>query len=332
MAKKLSLLILTLTISTLAATVPKSALATVSRYGITWWTAAELLDYYQEVLDEQAALCKGDSTCIRQYHESRITEVEKYRALINLISTQFTITAINPKAETIKVLFLDQNAYHKIIGDETYDTPLESFYIAWFDDWRGQIFKFDRAQFTNGTIEGLHTVYDSIAADLDATNFPTWREVEILVPGSDLIHNTSGKISFAAFGGNGYNSQRFSDYSGCLKDPDYQEGDECRIITTRGKGISYAPFHVEKTPDLITPTKEETSKDESARTVENEVKTPKAPETGTQTYSSVAYNWEIDMPWWIVVLIMTGIGLLIWWFMPNRSKTHKNTKNLRKKS
>lgn len=337
MAKKLpllALLILTLTISTLTATMPKSASATISRDGTTWWTAAELLDYYQEVLDEQAALCDGNTTCIRQYHENKMIEVEEYRALANLIRAQFVITAINPKAETIKVLFSDQNAYHKIMGSRIDNTPLKSFYVAWFDDWQGQIFNFNRAQFISGAIEGLHTVYDSIADNLDVTNFPTWQEVEISVPGSDLISNTSGKIDFAVFGENGYNSQGFSDYSGCLKDPNYQEGDECKIITARGKGMSYAPFHIEETLELepATLVTEETNEDKSIRPVEDNVKTPKTPETGVQTYPSMDYGRGIEVPWWIVGLIASGIGLLIWWFIPNRHNLHQNPQKSSKKS
>ena len=330
MAKKLPLLTLStlaLTISTLAATVPKSASATIFRDGTTWWTAAELLDYYQELIDEQATLCNGSTDCMRQYNEDKISE-NKYRALTNLIRNQFVITAINPKAETIKVLFFDQNAYHKIRGRATDDTPLISFYVAWFDDWQGQIFNFNRAQFTSGAIEGLHTVYDSIADNLDVANFPTWQEVEISVPGSDLASNTSGRIDFAAFGGNGYNSQGFSDYLGCLKDPNYQEGDECKIVTALGKGISYAPFHVESTPEPgpTTPTTEESSKNESNEPAEIKTPTLKAPETGAQTYPDAAYNREVHLPWWVAGLIIAGISLLIWLFVPNRRKSAKISK------
>lgn len=335
MVKKMAtsvLLISTLIISTFIATVPNPASATIFRDGTNWWTTTELLGYYWEVLDEQAILCDGDTVCMQQYHENNMIEVDKYRALANLIRAQFIITAVNPKAETIKVLFFDQNAYHKIMGSRTETTLLKSFYVAWFDNWQGQIFDFDYTQFASGAVEGLHTVYDSIASSLNVADFPTWQEVEISVPGSNLIFNTSGKIDFTVFGESGYSSQGFSDYSSCLKDPNYQEGDECRIITTRGKGISYAPFRVEETREPVAPTTEEPIEDKTSDSIDNKIKTPKAPETGAQVYPGTAYNREIETPWWITALAISGAGLLIWWFLPNRYHSRQNSQKSSKKS
>lgn len=57
---------------------------------------------------------------------------------------------------------------------------------------------------------------------------------------------------------------------------------------------------------------------------------PKSPDTGAEVYPGATYGREIELPWWIVALITTGIVLLVWWFVPNHSKLHKNNKNLKK--
>lgn len=252
MAKKFPLLILTLTISTLAATVPKPASATVWYDNTTWWSVDEMLDFYQEVEQEKADLCGGDTECMQEFDMTMVERGNKYSALNNLIEGQFWITSINPKEETIKVLFFDEDRMLAHMGIKE-EIRLKSFYLAWFDDWRGQIYNFYRPQFISGEIEGLHTVYDSIAEGLDATNFPAWQEVEIAVPGSDLLLNTLGRLDAAVFGSEGFNSMGYTDYSDCLNAPDYEEGMECKMMVSGDKWISFFPPRAEIVePDPIT--------------------------------------------------------------------------------
>ena len=366
MTKKLPLLaplILTLTISTLAATVPKPASAAVWYDNTTWWSVAEMLDFYQEVEQEKADLCGSDTACIEEFNMIMIEKGQKYSALENFLQGQFWVTAINPKEETVKILYFDQEMMLRHTGIEEKLT-LKSFYLAWFDEWHGQIYNFYRPQFVSGEIEGLHTVYDSIAEGLNTAHLPAWREIELSVPGTDLLSNTSGKLDLAVFGTNGFNSMGYTDYSDCLNAPDYEEGMECKLMISGDKWISYFPPRAEivepdpepvtdpapatiSTPELIDV--ESTLPDELGKGAANENpvattsiiepaktsnKTPKSPNTGAETYPGAAYSREIDMPWWVMALIMVGITLLIWWFAPNHSKLHKTTKiskNLRKK-
>ena len=364
MAKKLPLLILTLTIGTLAATVPNKASAAVWYDDTTWWSVEEMLDFYQQVEQEKADLCGSDKACIEEFNMTMVEKGQKYSALNNLIEGQFWVTSINPKAETVKVLFFNQDRMLAHMGINRKIT-LQSFYLAWFDNWTGQIYNFYRPQFISGKIEGLHTVYDSIAEGLDAAHFPAGQEVEIAVPGSDLLSNTFGRLDAAIFGSEGFNSMGYTDYSDCLNAPDYEKGMECKMMISGNKWISFFPPRAEMiepdpiatsdtpdTPDIPEPTTPDVtdisepaitepvdslSEEPGKGTVsaiaapESQVVSttytisyipPKTPNTGT--YPAEVCSREINMPWWIIVLILVGNALLIWWFTPNRQKSRQN--------
>lgn len=374
MAKKFPLLILTLTISTLAATVPNQAFAAVQYDGTTWWSVAEMLDFYNQVEQEKADLCSDDAECMQEFDMTMVEKGNKYSALNNLIEGQFWITSINPKEETIKVLFFDEDRMLAHMGIKE-EIRLKSFYLAWFDDWRGQIYNFYRPQFISGEIEGLHTVYDSIAEGLDTAHFPAWQEVEISVPGSGLLLNTSGKLDLAVFGTRGFNSMGYTDYSDCLNASDYEEGMECKMMVSGDKWISFFPPRAEIVePDPITtPDTSDTTDDPSkpgtitntttgtpepapneptddapeesgkgsVDTAASESKVastaytnsnipPRAPDTGA--YPAEVCSREINMPWWIIALILAGNALLIWWFTPNRHHLRQNPQKSPKKS
>ena len=382
MAKKLPLLILTLTISTLAATVPKPASAAVWYDNTTWWSVEEMLDFYQQVEQDKAELGGSDNACIEDFNMTMIEKGQKYSALDNLIQGQFWITSINPKAETIKVLFFDQDRMLAHMGIDR-KIALQSFYLAWFDNWEGQIYNFYRPQFISGEIEDLHTVYDSIAEELDTAHFPARREIEIAVPGSDLPSNTFGRLDAAVFGSEGFNSMGYTDYSDCLNAPDYEEGMECKMMVSGDKWISFFPPRAEivepdpiitsdtpDTPDVLVapdttdepsdsaiiidvttedpePATNDPANDTSGAPGKGSASTtseskaapiiytnayipPKAPDTGA--YPAEACSREINMPWWIIALILAGNALLIWWFMPNRRHFGQNSSKSSKKS
>ena len=166
-----------------------------------------------------------------------IEKGKKYSALENFLQGQFWVTAVNPKEETVKILYFDQEMMLRHMGIEE-NITLDYFYLAWFDNWQGQIYNFYRPQFISGEIEGLHTVYDSIAEDLDVTHLPAWSEIELSVPGAGLLLNTSGKLDLAVFGTRGFNSMGYTDYSDCLNAPDYEEGAECKLMISGDKWIS----------------------------------------------------------------------------------------------
>ncbi len=50
-----------------------------------------------------------------------------------------------------------------------------------------------------------------------------------------------------------------------------------------------------------------------------------APDTGDLTYPGF-HAKKTDLPWWIAGLIIANLALLIWWFLPTRKKSPKNSK------
>lgn len=371
MAKKLPLLILTLTIGTLAATVPKPASAAVWYDNTTWWSVEEMLDFYQQVEQEKAELCGSDKACIEEFNMTMIEKGQKYSALDNLIQGQFWITSINPKEETVKILFFDEDRMLAHMGIKE-EIRLNSFYLAWFDEWRGQIYNFYRPQFISGEIEGLHTVYDSIAEGLDTAHLLAWQEMEIPVPGSDLLLNTSGKLDHAIFGTRGFNSMGYTDYSDCINASDYEEGAECKLMISGDKWMKFFPPRAEivepepstapdapSIPDETEPTSDIPDTPEpissdvtpgpteelgygAASDIPESIELPinrtasdnlaKTPNTGAEPYPAGNHSREINMPWWIIALILAGNALLIWWFTPNRHHLRQNPQKSPKKS
>ena len=132
MGRKIPLLILTLTISALAATVPNQASAAVRYDGTTWWSVAEMLDFYNQVEQEKVTLCGDDAGCTQEFDMTMVEKGNKYSALNNLIEGQFWITSINPKEETVKILFFDEDRMLAHMGIKE-EIRLNSFYFAWFD-------------------------------------------------------------------------------------------------------------------------------------------------------------------------------------------------------
>lgn len=55
-----------------------------------------------------------------------------------------------------------------------------------------------------------------------------------------------------------------------------------------------------------------------------------APDTGVPTNDK---NRTVEMPWWVVALIISGGLLLVWWFLPTKfTKTRKKSKKVEKRS
>mgnify|MGYP003313363245 CR=1 FL=1 len=175
-----------------------SAFATIRDGDTTWWSVEEMLEFYQEVELEKATKCGNSSGCKMDFNFEMIEMGPKYRALQKFISRQFLVTAINPSSETIKVLLFDEDMMSKSMGIEE-KIYLEHLYLGWFDEWNAQIFNYNHEQFTNGSIAGLHTMYDGSSEKDGPDWIPTLTEVELSVAGSDLRNNLSGIIDYAIF-------------------------------------------------------------------------------------------------------------------------------------
>ncbi len=49
----------------------------------------------------------------------------------------------------------------------------------------------------------------------------------------------------------------------------------------------------------------------------------KAPETGSYTYPAEVCNREVNIPWWLIAIILVGNMLFVWWFMPKSQKNRR---------
>ncbi|MBQ3436459.1 hypothetical protein IJG26_00660, partial [Candidatus Saccharibacteria bacterium] len=211
--KKIPIL-LSILITSLLLSPVKSSFAMMEDRDTTWWTVEELLKFYPEVEAEKQAECGDNQDCLMEWSFSMYERGPKYAALENLLQGQIWITSINPAAETVKVLFFDEDMMLKRMGIEE-KLELEHLYIGWFDEWNGQIYNYDHDRFTNGSMPDSHPLYDSLVEDISA--IIPWEEVELSVAGGNLIDNPTGKLDYAVFAKyNMFNAQGHFDYSSCL--------------------------------------------------------------------------------------------------------------------
>ncbi len=216
-----------------------SPMTVIEDKGTTWWSVQELLKFYPEVEAEKDAECGDNQDCRMEFGWSMIERGPKYSALSNLLEGQFWVTSINPSAETVKVLFFDNDMMLRHMGIEE-KLEIEHLYLGWFDEWKGQIYNYDHDGFTNGSVSGSHPLYDSTVEDIDA--IVPWEEVELSVVGGNLIENTTGKLDYALYAKyNMFNAQGHFDYSSCLRAPDYQDGMECQMMVSGDQWVSYFP-------------------------------------------------------------------------------------------
>ena len=216
-----------------------SPMTVIEDKGTTWWSVQELLKFYPEVEAEKDAECGDNQDCRMEFGWSMIERGPKYSALSNLLEGQFWVTSINPSAETVKVLFFNNDMMLRRMGIEE-KLEIEHLYLGWFDEWKGQIYNYNHDGFTNGSVSGSHPLYDSTVEDIDA--IIPWEEVELSVAGGNLIENTTGKLDYAIYAKyNMFNAQGHFDYSSCLRAPDYQDGMECQMMVSGDQWVSYFP-------------------------------------------------------------------------------------------
>ena len=371
MAKKLPLLILTLTISTLVTTVPTPSFAEGSPTAM--WSLEEIAALKAEIDAEEELTCGDSPECRKDLRMERLNSGNSiYRAVERLNTSNFLVSAINPSAETISLYFQDEDYMLKRMGINE-RRNLTELYMYWLEDGmigpaKDTIVIYNYSEdVKNGThIDGLHPLI-SKNEEKDGENWlPPHTEVQYSVAGSDLINNREGILYFTV------NASGLiiglKDYSACTNSPDYTEGMECRLMFNESGYYSYAPMppkttavpSEEPTPEpasnpdeLISETPVEPGKgsageDSEPKEMADNTETnpkleiassvsytthynpPKAPNTGT--YPAEVCSREINMPWWIIALILAGNTLLIWWFIPNRHHSHRKPQKSPKKS
>ena len=205
----------------------------------TWWTVEELLEFSDQVDQETDLVCGSDIGCRQdRYFNNLESEDGRYMALEHLYQSQFHVTSINPTAETMKVIFFDQDAMLRAMGVEEHDS-LNYIFMGWFNEPNINVTNYnpelpDAPQFP----EDLHIIY-STDEHPDAS-YPSNREFTLPINTTGLENNPLGKIYLATYGKH-YNSQGSLDYRSCLTDPDYAPGTECSLMFTSDQSERYFP-------------------------------------------------------------------------------------------
>ncbi|MBR3229100.1 hypothetical protein IKF67_02625 [Candidatus Saccharibacteria bacterium] len=305
--------------------------------GWPWWSVEELLAYREEVLQEERELCGEDIECRDELFFSKLEngneKDNKFSSLQMLIEQRFVVTSVNPTTGVVKVLYNDEDEWMRRMGiDERED--LNMLYVGWFEENPEQIYSLPGPieNYLNDEVEGAHKIYGwQIGSEEDYILNPG-EEVE-LPAGTDLSENTFGKIGYVAEA-NYFNAVGQFDYGSCMAELDYQSGVECKLMLAAGKASGYSPPReiVEEDNGFI----DEISVSEALTTEvglggevavaieqKNETERIEAPETGEIQEEK---GKVVEMPWWMAVIIASGVGTAAWLFWPN----HKKNKNCKK--
>ena len=269
-----------------------------------------------------------------------------YRALEEFNMSNFIISSINPSSETISLYFQDEDWMMRMMGmDES--RKLTEVYAFWLEDGMIgpakdtiDIYNYSGDVKDDIFVDGLHPLISKNEEKDGVDWFPSRTEVQFSVEGSDLVSNREGTIYFTV-NANGL-IIGLKDYSECINSSDYVEGMECRIMFS-DSGLRYMPVYSDvEDLSVDNPISDlepysigrrlgfgEVSADviyDSATVatgyniVDSRIK---APDTGAYTYPAEVCSKEINMPWWLIVAILAGNALLIWWFMPSRQKKYE---------
>lgn len=206
-----------------------------------WYSVSELLEYKKEYDREAEEVCGVDSICLEELFFSKMDSTElKFQAFNQLMQQQFVVTSINPSEETIKVLFFDEDAMMRYMGIHE-SLRLGELYIGWFDYGSDRIFNYSiyTDELFDEALPGAHLIYAQ--RDNRGNKIPANQEFELYVPGSNLLANRLGVISYAAFADPYFNAMGYFDYASCLMEPDYVEGTECRLMFSAEEGQRYFP-------------------------------------------------------------------------------------------
>lgn len=343
--KKIPIFVLSILIFGLLFGPSQSSHAAISENDTAWWTVEELIEFYPEVEAEKDAECGDNQDCRMEFNFSMMERGPKYSALSNLLEGQFWITSINPKAETIKVLFFDDDMMLKRMDIEEKLT-IENLYIGWTETWLGHGYYHNFVAPFDDTMPGVHQLFNSETED--SRLIVPWQENEFPMLEPDISGNTSGVLYYTIYAENEmFNAQGTFNYSSCMNTSDYQEGTECKMYVSGDRWVSYFPprdaivdddpienlgetninelttIETTDTSDHVDTKQQEGTKEVMIlQVVQDNIENqaiPKAPHTGE--YATIPDSHKtIDFPWWLAILIVLGGVTLLWLFWPKKSK------------
>lgn len=335
--KKIPIFLLTLTICAAFNTLisAKTQALFIAEDGATWWSVEDLLEFSEIAEAEEEELCGDRQDCREELFFSRFeSEDKRYEALEMLKEGRFWVTSVNPTAETLEVLYFDEDEMLKRWGIEEIQ-PLDFIFLAWFNQINGQIGNYNHylpiePQFS----DDLHLLYADSADSFSPEGYPANTPFELSINSTNLTENTLGYIYIAVFG-DSFNSKGYLDYSSCLED--YREGETCELMFSPGRGYSYLPsretneqtesetteeFEIASQVETESPDETETEDLGIVRKITESENRPKldsikAPNTGGNIASSC--EKVVEFPWWLGILLIIGNITVLWFFGPKKS-------------
>ena len=314
--------------------------------GKTYWTYDEVQVESEKYL-EHRKMCKGDFNCESYLDTAYILTEDVHGAAKAFADYYFMITAIDPNAATIKVLFHNDSARGMISAAEP--DVFKNLYLSW---WEPGTAEYSIAGFTGESNNpNRHEIYTRVAEEGEEW-LPANTEVEISISKEAIEALKTTNIFWAA-------QSKFSnalserDFTSCLTEVEGLPGYECRAVFDFMGNIKYHKTAIKQAPApemALTPAVETTPTAETATTVETasaaettttekiSTSTMRVPETITEvaqtTTSEVATEGttgtitevplaagkkeEHEFPWWLVVFIFSGIFLVLWWLIPTK--------------
>lgn len=295
----------------------------------TWYTVDELLEYREQIRQEENELCGENRECRLNFFSEKYNE-DRFIALNQLLQHQFVATMINPGQEIIEVIFFDEDSMHSWTGFREL-IELNQVYVGWLEDDVERIYRdgMEPGKYRRGEISGAHQIYawqnDDEEINLIGPNTIT----RLSAPG--LNTNNTGQLIYNADAGPGkYAAYGRFIYSKCLSEPDYMLGDSCHLVFSAEKGYKYTLLKEtdEKNEimsnnivDSDTSSEEVIKLSESSNMeVKEETVMAKAPNTGVET--SLCNQKTIEFPWWLVIIIALGdmVVLKLFWSATKKPK------------
>lgn len=343
MAKKLPLLISTLTAATIGL---------CSTSGLVWadepqtsWTYEEMVAFSREVEAEIEAACADsqDFMCASHYIYEQPGDI--YRALSKYENMQMTITAINPNLRTMRIYFDDVDFFTKHMDSSLeYHSTLKNLYISNFDEGYANPGFYMHPD----TADPHQRILINESHSVDEIGwFPSNTEQTFSTP--NLVFKP-GMEPYLYFYYDAYpNSSRLDpiDISTCINS--VGEGEECQVRFGADQ-LFYVPVAVPTSTQTSEPTQDtdtdndailtNNSANNSTENVINQLAvsttiattdataTPRplsstsvlAPNTGSAEANT---SWGIELPWWLGAIFVIGLTALAWLFWPNHQKSPK---------
>lgn len=341
--KKLPFLLSTLIIGLVGTQIfsAKTQALTIDSKGRSWWTVEELLEYKSVVDEEEKSLCNFNIDCLVAYRKSKLVE-EKFATLSFLQAIQLIPTELDFKAKTIKILLFDENMNARGFSEEPQMGVTANDLVIWLEDSNFESHSGGNRirRILNHEIPGHYPIFGF--TNESPIKLETDREIEypMTVNLEELKDRKLYNLKFD-IEANYFASALTTSFRSCSTAKDFPNG-KC-VLSVASKKLQYdfikadeelppenhedeiEPIE-EPTPTPVTPpapvapepTPKNPVQEGNALPLKNNLVAPKAPNTGVSM--SPCITKTIEFPWWLVVVIAIGDGVVFWLFWPKNRK------------